>query len=115
MTGRPLFFGDLRLDRSARRIYRGKTKIHVGPTEFKLMECLMERPGRVLSREQLLTMVWQHDSDVELRTVDVHIGRLRKALSVDSDTVEPAVTTKICPIRTVRAAGYALDESYAEV
>ena len=97
-------FGDLLLDRETRRVHRSEREIHLGPTEFRLLECLMQRPGRVFSREQLLDLVWGHDVYIEARTVDVHIGRLRKALNRGQ---EPD------PIRTVRAAGYALDETYA--
>lgn len=96
-------FGDLTLDRETRRVRRGDREVHLGPTEFRLLDCLMQRPGRVFSREQLLDLVWGRDVYVEARTVDVHIGRLRKALNRRGDRD---------PIRTVRAAGYALDETY---
>ena len=78
--------------------------MHLGPTEFRLLDVLMQRPGRVFSREQLLDRVWGHEVYVEIRTVDVHIGRLRKALNRGGDRD---------PIRTVRSSGYALDETYA--
>jgi two-component system phosphate regulon response regulator PhoB len=97
-------FGDLALDRETRRVHRGEREIHLGPTEFRLLDCLMQRPGRVYSREQLLDIVWGRDVYVEVRTVDVHIGRLRKALNGRRQRD---------PIRTVRAAGYALDETYS--
>ncbi len=97
-------FGDLALDRETRRVHRGEREIHLGPTEFRLLDCLMQRPGRVYSREQLLDIVWGRDVYVEARTVDVHIGRLRKALNGRKQRD---------PIRTVRAAGYALDETYS--
>ena len=97
-------FGDLILDRETRRVYRGDREIHLGPTEFRLLDCLMQRPGRVYSREQLLDLVWGRDVYVEVRTVDVHVGRLRKALNRRRGDRDP--------IRTVRAAGYALDETY---
>ncbi|MEM6664681.1 MAG: phosphate regulon transcriptional regulator PhoB, partial [Pseudomonadota bacterium] len=97
-------FGDLVLDRETRRVHRGGKEVRLGPTEFRLLECLMQRPGRVYSREQLLDLVWGRDVYVEIRTVDVHIGRLRKALNGRKQRD---------PIRTVRAAGYALDETYA--
>ena len=97
-------FHDLLLDRETRRVRRGARDVHLGPTEFKLLDVLMRRPGRVFSREQLLDRVWGHDVYVELRTVDVHVGRLRKALNRRGDQD---------PIRTVRSAGYALDETYA--
>lgn len=96
-------FGDLALDRETRRVHRANKEIHLGPTEFRLLDCLMQRPGRVYSREQLLDLVWGRDVYVEVRTVDVHIGRLRKALNGRNQRD---------PIRTVRAAGYALDETY---
>ena len=96
-------FGDLMLDRETRRVHRSNKEIHLGPTEFRLLDCLMQRPGRVYSREQLLDLVWGRDVYVEVRTVDVHIGRLRKALNGRNQRD---------PIRTVRAAGYALDETY---
>lgn len=99
-----LRFSDLALDLSAHKVARDGKPIHLGPTEFRLLRFLMERPGRVFSREQLLDAVWGRDAEVELRTVDVHIRRLRKALNGGgrSDV-----------IRTVRAAGYALDEAAA--
>ena len=92
--------GDLVIDRAAHRVKRAGKEIHLGPTEFRLLDYLMQHPGRVFSREQLLDAVWGSDVYVEARTVDVHIGRLRKALNegVESD-----------PIRTVRSAGYSLD------
>ena len=80
---------------------RGGDEIHLGPTEFRLLDYLMQHPGRVFSREQLLDAVWGSDVYVEARTVDVHIGRLRKALN----KIEGGD-----PIRTVRSAGYALRE-----
>lgn len=96
-------FGDLMLDRETRRVHRSAREVHLGPTEFRLLDCLLQRPGRVYSREQLLDLVWGRDVYVEARTVDVHIGRLRKALNRRGERD---------PIRTVRAAGYALDETY---
>ncbi|HKR20078.1 MAG TPA: phosphate regulon transcriptional regulator PhoB [Stellaceae bacterium] len=97
-----LRFSDLALDLSAHKVSRDGKPIHLGPTEFRLLRFLMERPGRVFSREQLLDAVWGRDAEVELRTVDVHIRRLRKALNGSGRTDV---------IRTVRAAGYALDEA----
>ncbi|MCB2112093.1 MAG: phosphate regulon transcriptional regulator PhoB [Parvularculaceae bacterium] len=92
--------GDLKVDRTAHRVWRGEQEIRLGPTEFRLLDHLIQHPGRVFSREQLLNAVWGSDVFVEVRTVDVHVGRLRKALTkFDHDD----------PIRTVRAAGYALD------
>ncbi len=91
--------GDLQIDTKAHRVARDGNDIHLGPTEFRLLEHFMRRPGQVFSREQLLDAVWGHDVYVEVRTVDVHIGRLRKALKI-SDRKDP--------IRTVRSAGYSL-------
>jgi two-component system phosphate regulon response regulator PhoB len=99
-----LRYADLELDIARHRVTRSGRPIHLGPTEFRLLRFLMERPGRVYSREQLLDSVWGHDIHVELRTVDVHIRRLRRALNAQEDTDL---------IRTVRAAGYALDTSAA--
>jgi two-component system phosphate regulon response regulator PhoB len=92
--------GDLIIDRVAHRVKRDGREIHLGPTEFRLLDYFMQHPGRVFSREQLLDAVWGSDVYVEARTVDVHVGRLRKALNLES---------KADPIRTVRSAGYALD------
>jgi two-component system phosphate regulon response regulator PhoB len=92
--------GDLVIDRVAHRVKRGGKEIRLGPTEFRLLDYLMQHPGRVFSREQLLDAVWGSDVYVEARTVDVHIGRLRKALN-EADGIDP--------IRTVRSAGYSLD------
>lgn len=95
--------GVLVLDRSAHRVTRDGTEIHLGPTEFRMLDFFMQNPGRVFSREQLLDAVWGSDVYVEARTVDVHIGRLRKALSKGAPGFDP--------IRTVRSAGYALEVS----
>ena len=92
--------GDITMDRVAHRVKRGDREVHLGPTEFRLLDYLMQHPGRVFSREQLLDAVWGSDVYVEARTVDVHVGRLRKALNEDA---------KADPIRTVRSAGYAFD------
>lgn len=92
--------GDIVMDRVAHRVKRGGREVHLGPTEFRILDHLMQHPGRVFSREQLLDAVWGSDVYVEARTVDVHIGRLRKALMVGEEHD---------PIRTVRSAGYALD------
>ena len=92
--------GDIVIDRVAHRVRRAGLEIHLGPTEFRLLDHFMQHPGRVFSREQLLDAVWGSDVYVEARTVDVHVGRLRKALMTESD---------IDPIRTVRSAGYSLD------
>ncbi|MEL6364706.1 MAG: phosphate regulon transcriptional regulator PhoB [Pseudomonadota bacterium] len=93
-------YGDILLDRAAHRVRRGESEIHLGPTEFRLLDHLIQHPGRVFSREQLLNAVWGSDVFVEARTVDVHVGRLRKALNQHGHKD---------PIRTVRSAGYALD------
>ncbi len=89
--------GDLELDRETFRVRRGGREVHLGPTEFRLLEFLMKTPGRVFSREQLLDGVWGRDVYVDERTVDVHIGRLRRALNRGRSRD---------PIRTVRGAGY---------
>ena len=93
-------FGELSVDRLSHRVQRSGRDIHLGPTEYKLLDYLMQHPRRVFSREQLLDAVWGNDVYVEARTVDVHIGRLRKALN-SGDAFDP--------IRTVRSAGYSLD------
>jgi len=92
--------GDIALDRETHRVQRGGREVHLGPTEFRLLEYLMQGAGRVFSREQLLDGVWGHDVYIDERTVDVHVGRLRKAVTREG---EPD------PIRTVRGAGYAFD------
>jgi two-component system phosphate regulon response regulator PhoB len=81
-------------------VKRDGKEVHLGPTEFRLLDYFMQHPGRVFSREQLLDAVWGSDVYVEARTVDVHVGRLRKALNAGEDGD---------PIRTVRSAGYSLD------
>ncbi|MEM1284281.1 MAG: phosphate regulon transcriptional regulator PhoB [Pseudomonadota bacterium] len=101
-----LIVGDLELDRETHRVRRGEREIHLGPTEFRLLEFLMRTPGRVFSREQLLNGVWGHDVYVDDRTVDVHIGRLRKAINKGRAKD---------PIRTVRGAGYAFDDRFIDV
>jgi len=97
--GQRLEFQDIVLDSETHRVMRGETFLKLGPTEFRLLSTFMEKPGRVWSREQLLDRVWGRDIYVDTRTVDVHIGRLRKALTVQGHSD---------PIRTVRGAGYAL-------
>lgn len=92
--------GDIEIDSKAFRVKRDNQEIHLGPTEFRLLDHFMRHPGRVYSREQLLDAVWGRDVYVEARTVDVHIGRLRKALKKAG---------KDDPIRTVRSAGYAFE------
>jgi two-component system, OmpR family, phosphate regulon response regulator PhoB len=95
-----LNYEDISMDLSEHKVVRDDVSVHLGPTEYRLLRVLMERPGRVFSREQLLDKVWGRDIHVEVRTVDVHIRRLRKALSVND---------KPDYIRTVRAAGYSID------
>lgn len=98
-----LRFGDIELDRETRRVHRAGSEIHLGPTEFRLLEFLMQSPGRVFTREQLLDGVWGHDVYIDERTVDVHVGRLRKALTR---------ARAPDPIRTVRGAGYSFNEQF---
>lgn len=95
--------GDLSLDRASHRVRRGERDVHLGPTEYRILEFLMERPGRVFSRAQLLDFVWGNDSEIDDRTVDVHVGRLRKAINQHDERD---------PIRTVRGTGYAFDETF---
>lgn len=92
--------GEITLDRAGHRVKRQKRDVHLGPTEFRLLEYMMQHPGRVFSREQLLDAVWGSEVYVEARTVDVHIGRLRRALNLPGEGD---------PIRTVRSAGYSFD------
>lgn len=99
-----LSVGDLELDRETHRVRRDAKEIHLGPTEFRLLEYLMQAPGRVFTREQLLDGVWGHDVYVDERTVDVHVGRLRKAINSGK---------QVDPIRTVRGAGYAFNDRFA--
>ena len=95
-----LSWRDLVLDQDAHRVSRAGRPLHLGPTEYRLLEFLMQHPGRVFSREQVLDAVWGRDIHVEPRTVDVHIRRLRKAVNGPGEEDV---------IRTVRSAGYALD------
>ena len=97
-----LFYADLEMDLEAHRVFRNGNAIHLGPTEYRLLNVFLERPTRVYSREQLLDRVWGHDIYVEERTVDVHIRRLRKALNGNDGKNL---------IRTVRGGGYSLDEN----
>ena len=103
IVGTVVKFADITLDRETMRVRRSERNVDLGPTEFRLLDVLIQRPGRVFSREQLLDRVWGQDVYVENRTVDVHVGRLRKALNKRGE---------LDPIRTVRASGYALDETY---
>ncbi|HET9629836.1 MAG TPA: phosphate regulon transcriptional regulator PhoB [Novosphingobium sp.] len=100
LAGEVLTVGDLVLDAAAHRVTRSGAVLSLGPTEFRLLRHFMEHPGRVFSRGQLLDAVWGNDSDIELRTVDVHIRRLRKGIEL------PGTPD---PVRTVRSAGYALE------
>jgi two-component system, OmpR family, phosphate regulon response regulator PhoB len=100
-----LSFGDIAIDREKKRVSRAGQAVDLGPTEYRLLEFLMERPGRVFSREQLLDGVWGSDIYIDERTVDVHVGRLRKSLNRGHDSD---------PIRTVRGAGYALDDRFGK-
>jgi two-component system, OmpR family, phosphate regulon response regulator PhoB len=95
-----LRYADVAMDLAAHRVSRAGKQVHLGPTEFRLLRHFLQNPGRVFSREQLLDRVWGHDAELEIRTVDVHIRRLRKALNgADSNDL----------VRTVRSVGYALD------
>ena len=98
-VGQMLTYEDIVLDAETHRVTRADTQIKLGPTEFRLLSTFMEKPGRVWSRDQLLDRVWGRDVYVDTRTVDVHVGRLRKAL---------AGAGGVDPVRTVRGAGYAL-------
>ena len=97
--------GDIDLDRQSHRVHRAGRALKLGPPEFRLLEFLMQSPGRVFSREQLLDGVWGRDVYVDERTVDVHVGRLRKAINRGRERD---------PIRTVRGSGYALDETFLQ-
>ena len=97
--------GDIELDRDTKRVSRSGREVPLGPTEFRLLEFLLENPGRVFSREQLLDQVWGRDVYIDERTVDVHVGRLRKALNRGRMPD---------PIRTVRGAGYALNDRFGK-
>jgi two-component system phosphate regulon response regulator PhoB len=100
LAGEQLSYADLEMDVAGHKVRRGGAPVALGPTEFRLLRHFLEHPGRVFSRERLLDSVWGQDSEIELRTVDVHIRRLRKAINAGA---------KADIIRTVRSAGYALD------
>jgi two-component system phosphate regulon response regulator PhoB len=100
LAGEQLSYSDIEMDVQAHRVRRSGKPVQLGPTEFRLLRHFMEHPGRVFSRERLLEAVWPHDPDIDARTVDVHIRRLRKAINEDG---HPDL------IRTVRSAGYSLD------
>jgi two-component system, OmpR family, phosphate regulon response regulator PhoB len=101
LAGGHLRFADLEMDLAAHKVRRGGRAVALGPTEFRLLRHFLEHPGRVFSRERLLDAVWPHDAEIEARTVDVHIRRLRKALNEGGGKDI---------VRTVRSAGYSLDE-----
>jgi two-component system phosphate regulon response regulator PhoB len=100
LVGEQLAYADIEMDVASHKVKRGGAPIALGPTEFRLLRHFLEHPGRVFSRERLLDSVWGQDSEIELRTVDVHIRRLRNAINAGQ---------KADIIRTVRSAGYALD------
>ena len=100
LAGELLTYGDIELDAEAHRVRRAGRPVQLGPTEFRLLRHLMENPGRVFSRERLLDAIWPRDRDIDVRTVDVHVRRLRKALN---DGGQKDL------VRTVRSAGYSLD------
>lgn len=97
--GERMSYADIILDAAEHRVFRAGQALHLGPTEFRLLSTLMEKPGRVWTREQLLDRVWGRDVYVDSRTIDVHVGRLRKALMINGGDN---------PVRTVRGTGYAL-------
>ena len=101
-----LVLGEIELDRVKKRVLRSGRDIELGPTEYRLLEFLMERPGRVFTREQLLDGVWGSEVYIDERTVDVHVGRLRKALNRGNDND---------PIRTVRGSGYSIDDRFGKI
>ena len=105
LAGKTLRFADVEMDTVAHKVRRGEALVALGPTEYRLLKHFLEYPSHVFSRERLLNSVWGHDSDIEIRTVDVHIRRLRKALN---ESIGSAVKRDI--IRTVRSAGYSLDQ-----
>src|SRR6478752_4570646 len=100
LAGERLAYADIEMDVAAHRVRRGGEAIALGPTEFRLLKHFLEHPGRVFSRERLLDAVWSHDPDIDVRTVDVHVRRLRQALNAGD---RPDL------VRTVRSAGYSLD------
>ncbi len=100
LAGEQLSYADIEMDLAGHKVKRGGEAVQLGPTEFRLLKHFLEHPGHVFSRERLLDAVWGHDSEIELRTVDVHIRRLRKAINAGG---------RADIVRTVRSAGYALD------
>lgn len=105
LAGQILSYADIEMDTTSHRVKRDGKAIALGPTEFRMLRHFLEHPERVFARERLLDAVWGHDSDIELRTIDVHIRRLRKAINLPG-------TSDI--VRTVRSAGYALDANPAD-
>ena len=105
LASHSLIRGDLQLDHQTRRVRRGSRDVRLSPTEFRLLECLIERPGSVFSRQQLLERAWKQSADITDRTVDVHIGRLRKVLSNGRERD---------PILCARGAGYSFDETFGK-
>ena len=105
VEGDRLGAGDVDLDRKTRCVRRGERDIHLGPTEFRLLEFLLEKPGRVFTRAQLLDSIWGQATEIDERTVDAHLGRLRRRLSTEGERD---------PIRTVRGTGYAFDETFGK-
>ncbi len=101
-TSTILSHGDIELDREKHRVHRNGREVRLGPTEYRLLEFFMSAPGRVFSREQLLNNVWGRENYIDERTVDVHVGRLRRAITRGRETN---------PVRTVRGAGYSFDYS----
>lgn len=99
-AGEIVEYGGITLDPDQHKVSRNGNSLKLGPTEYRLLAVFLSRPGRVWSRDQLLERVWPHDMEIDLRTVDVHVGRLRKSLKLEGHPD---------PIRTVRAAGYSLD------
>ena len=104
LAGERLAYADVEMDMVSHKVKRAGRTIPLGPTEFRLLRHFLEHPGRVFSRERLLDAVWGRDRDIEIRTVDVHIRRVRQAINLDG---QPEL------IRTVRSAGYALDDDAA--
>lgn len=100
IAGEMLAYADIEMDVARHRVRRGERQVQLGPTEFRLLKHLLEHPGRVFSREQLLDAVWSHDADIDSRTVDVHVRRLRQGLNGPGEADL---------VRTVRSAGYSLD------
>ena len=106
LAGETLRFADVEMDTVAHKVKRSGKTVTLGPTEYRLLKHFLEYPSHVFSRERLLDSVWGHDSDIEIRTVDVHIRRLRKALNYNTENGRDI-------IRTVRSAGYSLDQDSA--